>query len=422
MSVDFESTSTRNQCLVLDHVLDRTQTISDRILDLMQCVLVGTFHQQCTRERVFDLLYESELVLTQNMLVDQTGTTQVRLAQTLQRVDCSTTTSQSETFHVSALCTTKSHNTGTSQHIQRKRVDTLLVDYHETLSVGAELLLKIDDLLTESSDTTAFTIGQHHTVFGRLVFMNRVNFTLLVFQRNIARKNVGILGTLWHTGVTTAVIENKTSNQTSVEIGLVLHEHHLDHEQVDGLVTTTNGQNSINHQLGELLSQIGAQLCEQRGTAYTIQQLLVVCINFLLALLQGSVELWTCDCEAFCNGARVKTLSNPTLCFLEDLSHQNDVAGGTITGDIVLCSGGASDEAGSRVLDLHLVQEYVAVLGQLHISAATHQHLHGSLGAQVGLQHGLQTARGADVHQQGILLPNDRSLRVQLLHCGHCFF
>ena len=42
------------------------------------------------------------------------------------------------------------------------------------------------------------------------------------------------------------------------------------------------------------------------------------------------------------------------------------------------------------MLDLHLVQEDVAVLGDLDVAGAGHQHLHGALGAEVGLQHILE--------------------------------
>ena len=38
------------------------------------------------------------------------------------------------------------------------------------------------------------------------------------------------------------------------------------------------------------------------------------------------------------------------------------------------------------MLDLHLVEQHVAVLGDLDVPGPAHQHLHGALGAQVGLQ------------------------------------
>jgi hypothetical protein len=38
------------------------------------------------------------------------------------------------------------------------------------------------------------------------------------------------------------------------------------------------------------------------------------------------------------------------------------------------------------VLDLHLVQQDVAVLGDLDVAGAGHQHLHGALRTEVRLQ------------------------------------
>lgn len=43
--------------------------------------------------------------------------------------------------------------------------------------------------------------------------------------------------------------------------------------------------------------------------------------------------------------------------------------------DVVLGGGGAGDERGRGVLDLHLVQQDIAVLGDLNLTRASHQHL-----------------------------------------------
>ncbi len=71
------------------------------------------------------------------------------------------------------------------------------------------------------------------------------------------------------------------------------------------------------------------------------------------------------------------------------------------------------DKRSSRVLDLHLVQKHVAVLGDLDVSGAGHEHLHGPLRPEVGLQHVLDALRGRDVDSQGLSGSRQLGLRVQ---------
>lgn len=74
-----------------------------------------------------------------------------------------------------------------------------------------------------------------------------------------------------------------------------------------------------------------------------------------------------------------------------------------LTSDLVVHGGGGTrNHHGGGVLDLHLVQEHVSVLGDLDLAGAAHQHLKGTAGPQVGLQHALQTSRRGDVDLQAL--------------------
>ena len=55
----------------------------------------------------------------------------------------------------------------------------------------------------------------------------------------------------------------------------------------------------------------------------------------------------------------------------------------------------------------------VAVLGDLNVSGARHQHLHGPLGPQVGLENILEAFGSADVEAQGLRRAVDLSLGIQ---------
>ncbi len=71
------------------------------------------------------------------------------------------------------------------------------------------------------------------------------------------------------------------------------------------------------------------------------------------------------------------------------------------------------------MLDLHLVQEDISVLGDLDISGAGDEHLHGSLRTQVGLEHVLNPLGGGDIDGQRLRGPGDLGLRVQQRNGGH---
>ena len=70
------------------------------------------------------------------------------------------------------------------------------------------------------------------------------------------------------------------------------------------------------------------------------------------------------------------------------------------------------------MLDLHLVEEDVAVLGQLDLAGAADQHLEGAAGAEVGLEDVLEAAGGGHIDRPGLVLADDLSVGGELLQSG----
>lgn len=64
------------------------------------------------------------------------------------------------------------------------------------------------------------------------------------------------------------------------------------------------------------------------------------------------------------------------------------------------------------MLDLHLMEEDVAVFGDFDVSSAGHQHFHGAFGSQVGLEDVLDAFGGGNVEAQGLGGPVDLGLGV----------
>lgn len=65
--------------------------------------------------------------------------------------------------------------------------------------------------------------------------------------------------------------------------------------------------------------------------------------------------------------ARVQAFGNVSICLLQELAHKEDNRGRTIAADVVLCRRGSCNHHCSRVLNLHLAEENVAVLGELDL-------------------------------------------------------
>ena len=86
--------------------------------------------------------------------------------------------------------------------------------------------------------------------------------------------------------------------------------------------------------------------------------------------------------------------------------------------DTHLRSGRPGNHARGGVLDLHLVQEDVAVLGQLDLAGAADQHLEGAAGAEVGLEDVLEAAGGGHVDRPGLVLADDLGVGGELLQSG----
>ena len=71
------------------------------------------------------------------------------------------------------------------------------------------------------------------------------------------------------------------------------------------------------------------------------------------------------------------------------------------------------------MLDLHLVQQNVAILGDLDVAGAGNEHLHGPLGSEVGLEDVLDALGSGDVDAQGLGGPGDLGLGVENGDGGH---
>jgi len=86
---DFKGTSTGDDRTVLDRVLDRSQTVTDGVLDLLNRVLVGALDEDRAREGVLDALDKRVLFFAKRVLVDKTGIAEDVGGEVVDSVNCS---------------------------------------------------------------------------------------------------------------------------------------------------------------------------------------------------------------------------------------------------------------------------------------------------------------------------------------------
>ena len=223
---------------------------------------------------------------------------------------------------------------------------------------------------------------------------------------------------LWHARVAAAVVHHQTLDEARVGARLVEHVHHLDHVQVDRLVRLADAQHRVDRNLGEEVGQLAVHLRAERRLRNLDEELALRRVHRALRAVNVREDAVLGEVDALAQQPRVHAVGEVALRLLHQLAHDEHRRGGAIAGDVVLRGRDARDHARGRVLDLHLVEEGVAVLGQLDVARARDEHLQRALRPEVGLEHVLQAARRVNVHHVRDALLEDLGIRVDLLRAG----
>jgi hypothetical protein len=113
------------------------------------------------------------------------------------------------------------------------------------------------------------------------------------------------------------------------------------------------------------------------------------------------------------------TVSDVSLSLSHELSDEEDTGGSSISNHIILSSGASTNHGGSRMLDLHLMEEDSTILGELNLTSSTDEHLDGSLWTEVGLEDLLETFSGVDVNTESLSLSDNISVGIYHLEGRH---
>ena len=214
---NLKRSTTWNSGLVLEGVLDGSETITDSILGLGNGVVVGSLDEDGAGEWVLDTLDEGILVISERLLVDNPSPTQIRLLNIIDGVELFATAGERDTLTVSALSSSDTDNTSTSKDLKRRWVDTLLVDDNEILvSAVAEALLEFDDLVDAIISELSLRFNELLSLICVRPEESRVDLSLFVLERDIKAHDVAVLEARWQVRLTTTVIENETANKSGL--------------------------------------------------------------------------------------------------------------------------------------------------------------------------------------------------------------
>lgn len=191
---DFESTSTWGDTLVLDAVGDSSKTITNSVLSLSDGVVVWSLNQDGAGEWVLDTFDESVFVLTEGLLVNELGETEIRFGQIVEGVELAATAGEWDTLTVSLLAAADAHDAGAGEDFEGWWIDTLLIDDDKVL-VGA-----LAKLFFEGDDLVNLIVGESTLRLDELLSLvsvgpeeSRMDFGLLVLEGYVQAHDIAVL-------------------------------------------------------------------------------------------------------------------------------------------------------------------------------------------------------------------------------------
>mmetsp|Transcript_9815 Transcript_9815/g.29919 ORF Transcript_9815/g.29919 Transcript_9815/m.29919 type:complete len:226 (-) Transcript_9815:78-755(-) len=208
-----------------------------------------------------------------------------------------------------------------------------------------------------------------------------------------------------------SMVENKSLDQPTLFQSAMFHGHYLYHVKVNLLSLSLNCQYSICYDLCEHGCILWSYFCCQ-GAPRNLYQKLTINWSLNSCFIDPSTQLLSGNVKSISDGSRMESFAQVSLSLLQQLPDQQNSRRGTITTDIILCRRRAGDHGCRRVLNLHFIQENIAVLCDLNISRSRHQHLNCALGAQVRSEHILQAFCSRDRSMQRQSPPRHLRARV----------
>ena len=420
MCSDFKSTSSWNNALVFHGVLDGSKSVSDGFLSLGNRVIVWSLNEDGAGEWVFNSINESVLIISKNLFIDVLGESKVLLGNVVNGVQLSSSTGEWDSFSISLLCSSDTNNSVSSKELEGRWVNTLLVDNDEVFVVTfTDLSLEVDNLL----DLIVSELSLGGNKLFSLVSVGPeeagMDFSLLVLEGDVKAEDEAVVEGGWQVGVSTTMIEDKTSNESGLGGHLMLHVHDFNHVQVDlsrwnSILWCGDGLNGINKDFTEWVGNGWVDL-GVKGSSGNLDEEVSGDILSNFEFFKESEGLHLGKVHTFDKDSWMDSVSDVSLGLSHDFTDEKDIGGGSITNHIVLGSGGSTNHCGGRMLNLHLMEKDGSVLGELNLTSSSDKHLDGSLWTEVSLEDFLKSLGSVDVDSEGLSFSNDIGISVDEL-------
>mmetsp|Transcript_8872 Transcript_8872/g.13441 ORF Transcript_8872/g.13441 Transcript_8872/m.13441 type:complete len:426 (+) Transcript_8872:469-1746(+) len=404
-----------HQVAVGDGIGDGTGAISHCLLDLCDHVRMGALDLNGAREGVLHPLHEGVSIVTQRVLCHTLAETKAVGRQVLERIDLLAAAREHDALHVAALCAAEREDAIAREHIECEGVDAFLVHDEKRLARLAHFALEVEDQVGTVVHPLALC-GDHLLALLRAVVVEAgVHLRLLVLEVVVEREDVRVLQLFRHSRVPTSVIHDQSLDELRVESALVHHVHHLNHVEVQRLVRLADAQHRVHYDLREQIGELHVHLRAENALRDLHQQRTVERVLLHLHAVDELEDRCLGEINPVAQKPRVHTVRQVALRLPHQLADDQDGRRRAVSSDVVLRRRDARDHHRRGVLDLHLVQQRVAILRQLDVPRSRNEHLQRPFGSQVGLEDVLQAARRVDVHLVRYAFLENLCIRVDCL-------
>ena len=283
------------------------------------------------------------------------------------------TAGKGDSLTVSSLGTSDANDVVAGEDLEGGRVNTLLVDHNEVL-VGAitKALLEFDDLENAVISELTLRLNEFLSLVGIAPEESGIDFSLFIFEGDVEAHNVAVLELGGHVTLSATVIEDKTTDELGLSGHLVLHVHNLDHMEIKS-VFAHDAFDGIDDDFGERVSNAGVDLGVEGVGSNADKEITGDLLVVDLEVFEETERLLLGLLQTVNDDSGMDSFTKVALSLTHELSDEKNIGCGAVADDVVLSGGSSADHGSGWVLDLHLVEQNTAVLGQLDLTGAANK-------------------------------------------------
>mmetsp|Transcript_8220 Transcript_8220/g.9954 ORF Transcript_8220/g.9954 Transcript_8220/m.9954 type:complete len:568 (-) Transcript_8220:99-1802(-) len=415
--------TTANDVIVLDHVADDADGVMEAALGLIADSLGATSDHDGDSLGVHAVLDQDDLLARGAVgdLFDAAGSAELLRGDFLEAGDDARTSGDGKELDLDATDPTDGRKA-----VLHEQMVGLVVEAPLAEDGGGAGVLDAGNHIRE---VVRLHLLKFLVVGGALDLKTVLGLGLGGLERAGEDAHLGVLNLLGHLGVGELLVKDDTLDEAGVLDGAASLGNDFDQVEVDvATLEVSNVENGLQGQISVVLLARTDDLGAKGGLGASSQLGVIVLedVELLLDLVDLAHGDLTSLIEAVSDFERVDALLQKFLGLLEDGTSEHNDTSGAVTDLVVLRSGQLSEESGSLMMDLHLLEDGGTIVGDDNLAIRADEHLVHTLGAERGLHEGGDSARGHDVDLVGLktldsllllLLAEDDERATVLVEC-----